>query len=208
MNHPDEQVDLNKSKWDARAATFDDRCFDYFRCLQRRVVRLIEVKPGIHFLDVGCGTGWAVRHVAGLVQGRGEFHGADLSANMIAKARANSVDLVNVHFHQANAERLPLEGGTFDSIICTNSFHHYPDPFKALSEMARVLKVGGRVYIMDLTADGPLLRAIDRRVKAREKEHVKFYGTREYRQMFSVAGLRYVRSKTIAFPMKVHIGEK
>jgi ubiquinone/menaquinone biosynthesis C-methylase UbiE len=191
-----------------RAKTFDDRRFNYHRYMQKRVVSLLGLKEGQRLLDVGCGTGWAVRYAIGLVDGAGEFYGIDISSKMIEKAIASSSDYKNVHFYQTSAEQLPFQNDFFNFIICTNSFHHYFSPDNVLKEAHRVLKAKGRIYILDLTADGFIMNMVDRRVKKKEPEHVRFYSTREYRALFTKAGLKYVASKLVAFPEKVHIGEK
>jgi ubiquinone/menaquinone biosynthesis C-methylase UbiE len=198
----------NAHKWDERARNFDARRFDYFRWMQRRALRLLEIKPGMRFLDLGCGTGYAVRHVAALVEDEGIFCGIDISPRMIEIARASSGGLQNARFLVADAEELPLDAGFFDAAICTNSFHHYLHPVAALGEVRRVLRPGGRLCVLDITADSRLVRWIDGRVRLREPEHVKFYSTAEYERMFAEAGLKYVASRTVSTPMKAHIAEK
>jgi ubiquinone/menaquinone biosynthesis C-methylase UbiE len=208
MDRNTHHAEMNERKWDARAATYDDRRFDYFRWMQRRVIRLIDLRPGLRFLDVGCGTGWAVRHVAGLLHGAGKFYGVDISGHMIERARAQARGLENVHFYRTNAQQLPLETGCVDCAICTNSFHHYVDPPQVLAEIGRVLAVAGRLYILDVTADDFLTRWIDGRARRREREHVKFYSSQEYRTMFVAAQLEPLSSQLIAYPVKVHVAEK
>jgi ubiquinone/menaquinone biosynthesis C-methylase UbiE len=203
-----EHAELNKKKWDRRSGTYDEKRFNYFRFMQKRVIALAQLKANQRFLDIGCGTGWAVRYAAGLVQEGGEAYGIDISPGMIERARASSARIRNTFFFQAGAETLPLNSYFFDVIICTNSFHHYLNPQKVLAEVGRVLKPGGRIYILDFTADGTISRMVDRAFRKREPEHVKFYSTREYRQLFSGANLKYVATKTITPPMKVHIAEK
>jgi ubiquinone/menaquinone biosynthesis C-methylase UbiE len=205
--------ELNKKKWDRRAANFDEKRFDYFRVMQKRLISLLGLKENQRLLDMGCGTGWAVRYAAGLVNQHGEFYGIDISTKMIEKAIAGSAGYKNIHFYQTDADQLPFKNDFFDFIICSNSFHHYFNPHKVLAEAYRVLKPACKIYILDLTADGFIGRMIDRRTKKREPEHVKFYSTDEYRQLFLKAGLRYLNSRVlpgrvIGFPMKVHIGEK
>jgi ubiquinone/menaquinone biosynthesis C-methylase UbiE len=199
---------MNANKWDRRSTTYDENRFDYFRILQRRLLTLVDPRPASRFLDIGCGTGWAVRHAAALTAGRGSFFGIDISPGMIEKAQASNPDRANIHFLTANAQELPFEVDYFNIIICTNSFHHYPDPKKALREIRRVLQVGGRVYIMELTADEPVTRALNRLFTKREPEHVKFYSTREYNTLFAEAGLSHVCSKSIILEMRVHVGIK
>lgn len=121
MDPNTEHAGLNERKWDSRAATFDQKRFDYFRWMQRKVIGLIDLKPGCHFLDIGCGTGWAVRHVASLLQGEGEFYGVDISGAMIGTAQVQSRGFKNMEFYKTSAEQIPLEDGCVDFAICTNS---------------------------------------------------------------------------------------
>lgn len=127
---------------------------------------------------------------------------------MIEKAEASSTNHKNVHFRKADAEILPFDNDFFDFIICSNSFHHYSDPDSALREACRVLKPRGRVYILDTTADGFLMRMLDRLSKKLEPAHVKLYSTQEYQAFFGKAGLHYVTSKPVVFSVKVHVAEK
>jgi len=195
----------NNGKWSKRAETYDKSRFDYFRFMQKKLLSIIPVYTGFCFLDVGCGTGWAVAAMAKRLNGRGYFVGIDLAEGMILKAEQNFVGLENVAFYRASAELLPLADKTFNAAVCTNSFHHYIHPTKALNEIRRVLKPKGSVYILDVTADDVLTKAINCIVVKREKEHVRFYSTKEYRSMFRETRLRYVWSKVLGgYPLKVH----
>jgi len=178
------------------------------RDCQRKVISLLDVKEDIHFLDVGCGTGWAIREAATLVNDKGLFYGVDLSPKMIEKAKENFSGKENFHFINANAESIPLDSAFFDIIICTNSFHHYLHPDQAMNEFYRLLKKGGKVYILDATTDAWYMKIIDRIMKLLESGFVKFYSTKEYQQLFQNAGLKYSASKKIKSNNKVHIAEK
>jgi ubiquinone/menaquinone biosynthesis C-methylase UbiE len=208
MDSQNDHAKLNENKWDSRAATFDKPRFDYFRWMQQRVIRLIDPKPGLHFLDLGCGTGWAVRYISSLLHDEGEFYGVDISGKMIEMAQTRSCGFRNVHFYKADVERIPLANDIVDCAICTNSFHHFLNPLIVLAEIHRVLHVGGRFYILDLTTDDFFTRWIDSRVRQREREHVKFYSSHEYQTMFSAAQLIYLNSQLVTYPLKVHMGEK
>jgi ubiquinone/menaquinone biosynthesis C-methylase UbiE len=208
VNRESEHAELNKRKWDKRSRNYDGKRFDYFRLMQKRVMAVVRPEKGGRLLDIGCGTGWAVRYAAGLVGEGGEAYGIDISPKMIERSKANSSRLANIRFYQANAEALPVEDNYFDYIICTNSFHHYLNPLKALGEMRRVLRPGSRVYIMDPTADLFIVKWIERRTSRNDPAHVKLYSSAEFRDMFVQAGLKPVRGKTILLIMKVHIAEK
>jgi SAM-dependent methyltransferase len=54
---------------------------------------------------------------------------------------------------RGDAGRLPFKDGAFDKVVCTNSFHHYPDHFAALKELRRILRPGGTLVLVDPRAD-------------------------------------------------------
>jgi ubiquinone/menaquinone biosynthesis C-methylase UbiE len=207
---PSKRLKLNEIKWDKWAKTLDEKSKlnDYLRKAQSNLIALLEFKDNLNFLDIGCGTGWAIGQLAKLANNNGTFYGVDLSSKMIEKAQENFKDNPVIHFITANVESIPLDDNLFDIIICTHSFHHYLNPGKALSEMHRLLKDGGKIYILDPTADTWILKIADKIIKLLEPEHVKVYSTREFQSMFATAGLNYRDCKVINGHQKIHIGEK
>ena len=207
MEKTDEYTKQNEELWDSRAETYDKR-FGFTRWTQKKLVSILELGENPYFLDIGCGTGWAVRYAANLTNGRGEFYGIDNSSEMIKKVEASSSSYKNIHFYKANAESLPFGNNFFDLIISTNAFHHFASPDKVLKEAYRVLKPKGRIYIFDVTADNFMIRILDRLSKKIEQGHVKIYSTREYQTLFENSGLQYMGHKSVIVSMKTHIGEK
>ncbi len=208
MNPESDHAELNARKWDARSKTYDAKWFDFMRYMQKRTIALLPLKENLRFLDLGCGTGWAVRYVASLLHQRGEFYGVDISPSMIERAKDHAREFPHAIFYKANAEELPFQDDFLDLVMCTNSFHHYLHPVQALSEIHRVLKPRGRVYIMDLAADGLLTKTLDRVIKENEPAHVEFHSTRDFQTLFAESKLAYVDTKPILLAMKVQIGEK
>ncbi len=210
MKKETKHLELNEAKWDKWASSMDSNGWrhDFLREAQSKVISLLNIREGVHFLDIGCGTGWAVGEAAKLVDDKGLFYGVDLSSRMIEKAKSNFEGKDNFRFIQANVETIPLENDFFDVIICTNSFHHYLHPDRALSEMYRLLKSGGKVYILDPTADTWMMRLVDKIIKLTEPEHVKIYSTKEFQDLFQKARLKYVASEPINWHQSIHIGEK
>jgi ubiquinone/menaquinone biosynthesis C-methylase UbiE len=203
-------IELNKAKWDKWAETADGkgRMYDYLRSAQLNVISMLDVREKMNFLDIGCGTGWAIGQAARLIDFKGLFYGVDLSEKMIKKAADNFKEYPNFHFITANSESIPLEDNLFDIIICTNSFHHYLHPDKAMNEISRLLKQGGRIYILDPAADSLIIKIVDKIIKIFEPGHVKIYSSEEFRVMMSEAGLKYIGNEKIQTSEKVQIGEK
>ena len=203
-------IELNEAKWDGWVDSLDKRGSRsyYLRRGQRDVISLMTIKEGMSTLDIGCGTGWALGQAASLINNKGSFYGVDLSAKMIERAKENFQAKENFHFVKANAESIPLDDSLFDYIICTNSFHHYFNPEKALKEMYRLLKIGGKVHILDPTADIWIVKIIDKLIMLLGHGHVKFYSTKEFKELLVSAAFKYAGHKTLRISQKVHIGEK
>ena len=202
-------IEVNIKKWDKWAPEADGkgRIYHYLRRAQAALIAILDVKENMNLLDIGCGTGWAIGQAAQVVNEQGEFYGVDLSPKMIDKAKENFSDKNNFHFIEANSESIPLDDNMFDVIICTNSFHHYLHPDKAMKEIHRLLKPGGKIYILDPTADTLLIKLVDKIIKMVESAHVKMYSTKEFKQLMLNAGLEYLESRVI-HGEKVHVGEK
>jgi len=203
-------ISSNIEKWNKWAEIADGKGlkFDYLRKAQSRLISMLNIKENQNFLDIGCGTGWAVGQAARVARNHGTFCGVDLSPKMIEKAKENFAENDNFHFYVANSESIPLEDNFFDNIICTNSFHHYLHPKIAMKEIHRLLKTGGKIFILDPTADTWFIKIIDKIIKLLEPQHVKIYSTVEFKNLMEGAGLKYSGSQKIEHQEMVHIGEK
>jgi len=203
-------IELNEAKWDKWAETADGKGlkYDYLRSAQLNVISMLEVRENMNFLDIGCGTGWAIGQAARLIDFKGSFYGVDLSKKMIEKAQENFKENTNFHFIKANSESIPLDDNFFDIVICTNSFHHYLHPDKAMKEIFRLLKHGGRIYILDPAADFWIIKVVDKIIKLFEPGHVKIYSSEEFKNLMSEAGLKYIGNEEVRTREKVQIGEK
>lgn len=129
---------------------------------------LLAVQEGETILEVGCGTGGAVRALAPLVEPRGRVIGIDASATMIAEAEKRSVGLTSpIEYRVADAQALPFPDNSFDGCYADGVFEILPDPQRALAEMVRVLRPGGRLVIPGPDADASVIDAADRDVTRR-----------------------------------------
>jgi len=106
--------------------------------------------PGLNLLDVGCGTGDFLRLLAPIVS-PGKAVGLDLSETMIAEAVQRSAEnLKNLSFRVGSALELPFPGGSFDRVLATQVLLHIPDPWRALTEMKRVLALSGLICVTEI----------------------------------------------------------
>ena len=116
-------------------------------------------------LDVGCGTGALLRALADRLPARVALSGVDPAPAMIEVGRAGLGAYPRVRLARAGAERLPFGNASFDLVVSTVSFDHWADQPAGLAEVARVLRPGGRLVLVDLFAIGWLrpIAALGRR---------------------------------------------
>lgn len=109
-----------------------------------KVVDFSGIGEGRRHLDVGCGTGVVARIAADRVGKSGEVVGLDLNPGMLAVADRLSNDLT---WMRGSAEEIPFGDGRFDAVTCQFALMFFEDQRRALEEMGRVVKSGGRVVI-------------------------------------------------------------
>ena len=124
--------------------------------LRQMIADLAQLRPGEAVLDVGCGTGTLALVAKERVGTTGRVDGIDPSRQMIAYARGlASKRKLSVDFQLGVAEQLAFPDRSFDVVLCTWTVHHLPtdDQRRGLAEMARVLKPGGRLLLVDSHLD-------------------------------------------------------
>lgn len=164
------------------------------RALIRRIRDVGGDRP-VRILDVGCGTGvFASRLRAALPHV--EVYGVDLVAEMLRKGRDRwRLHRGHVFPVQGDSERLPFASGSFDFVTCSNSFHHYPRQDRAVFEMRRVLKPGGRLLIVDGYRDGLLGWFIFDVCVAAIEGDVHHASARRMRELMEDAGLQAIAQR-------------
>lgn len=115
----------------------------------------INVAPFPSILDVGCGTGINLLEASRALGPCRDLVGVDLSTGMLQAARRKAAAMgVNARFMRGDAEALELPEDTFDLSVCNSVFHWFPDPGRAVREMARVLRPGGQLLLATLAEPG------------------------------------------------------
>ena len=109
----------------------------------------LEKEDFTDLLDCGCGSGPMISLLYEKDATK-NYTGFDITPRMIEVARQKN--LKGVSWVVGDCENLPFEKDSFDAIICSNSFHHYPNPQAFFDSAKRVLRVGGRLILQDYTA--------------------------------------------------------
>jgi ubiquinone/menaquinone biosynthesis C-methylase UbiE len=134
-----------------------------------RIARLLLGLSGGHkVLDVACGPGNFTRSFAGVIGPQGLAVGIDASATMLARGAADTrkTGIENVALIRGDAGELPFLDGSFDAACCFAALHLFAEPTRALAEITRTLRPGGRIALMTSirrgVAFGPLKPVIER----------------------------------------------
>lgn len=148
---------MNRRKYFDRAAGGWDRT--HHRDTHEKLCHLIDsldINRGEKVVDLGCGTGVLFPHILEKVGGEGKILGIDYSLEMLKEARVRMlsprepVSTDNILLATGDARFLPVREESFEVVTCFAAFAHFEDKESALSEMQRLLKPGGRVYIIHL----------------------------------------------------------
>jgi ubiquinone/menaquinone biosynthesis C-methylase UbiE len=138
------------AKWYAKNTA---KSMNDFRSDARRVAALLP-KDG-RVLEVAPGPGYFAIELAKLSGYR--ITGLDISETFVEMAQRNAEQAgVRVEFRVGSASEMPFEKEQFDFLFCRAAFKNFSEPVRALQEMHRVLKPGGRAFIIDLRRDASM----------------------------------------------------
>jgi ubiquinone/menaquinone biosynthesis C-methylase UbiE len=183
-----------------------------FRSELEAAVRRSELGPSARVLDCPCGDGFYTKLLAEHMRG-GKLVAADLSPAYLDRAGrtvGGPPPGVTVEFVTADTYRLPFDAESFDLVWCAQSMISLDDPPRAVREMARVLKPGGRVAVLETDEFHHVLLpwpvglelAVQAAVRAgcerRYGSGAKFAQSRRLRAEFAAAGLGAAGKRTVA----------
>ena len=140
--------------------------FGVHRLWKRFAIGLSGVRSGQRVLDLASGTGDLAARLAGLVGPRGQVVMTDINAAMLARGRDRLLDegrVGNVAYAQVDAEALPFAAGSFDCVTIAFGLRNVTHKERALAEMHRVLRPGGRALVLEFShpTTAPLRAAYD-----------------------------------------------
>lgn len=140
---------IQRYGWDLAVDDYEPLWRDQLATAQARLLEYADIAPGERVLDIACGTGLVTLTAADATGPDGSVVGVDVSGQMVdaARQRAHARQLGNVRFRRMDAESLDLPDAHFDVALCALGLMYAPDPLRALREMRRVLRPGGRLVV-------------------------------------------------------------
>ena len=196
----------SKNSFNKQAEKYDTS--DYSKYPRECYPFVLNAINNIHFnkvLDVGCGTGVILKGISS-INSDVELFGLDLSENMIAKATQRLGTTANLSV--GDAENLPYADNTFDLVCCVESFHHYPNPKKALSEINRVLKNGGLFLLCDTWTRSPIRQILNFFIRFSSDGDVHIYSENEISKLLKVTRFEMVSWNLITNHAYLSISKK
>jgi ubiquinone/menaquinone biosynthesis C-methylase UbiE len=135
--------------WDLAAVDYEALWQRQLAPARDRLLQCAALEPRERVLDVACGTGLVSFAAAAAVGLLGRVIGVDLSGAMVdaARAHADRRGAINVSFTRMDAEELAFPNASFDVALCALGLMYFPVPARALREMRRVVRPGGRIAL-------------------------------------------------------------
>ena len=146
---PNLQRRIQRYGWDLAVDVYERYWGRQLAPAQESMLTAARIAPAEKVLDVACGTGLVSFAAASAVGPDGRVLGVDLSGQMIeaARRRASERCVTNVDFQRMDAEELEIADGGFDVALCALGLMYFPDPTRALHELRRALRPGGRMCV-------------------------------------------------------------
>lgn len=186
---------LSKSAFNVQANTYDvDKTGKHARGQYKYVLNELQQLDFQKILDVGCGTGEILKSI----KERYSFvklYGLDISEEMLKQANDKLKGTATLIL--GDAENITLETNSFDLLLCTDSFHHYPNPQQAISEFYRVLKHGKFLLIADYWKPFPIRQIMNLFISYSNEGDVKIYSKKEIIEFLKQGGFQEIIYKKI-----------
>jgi len=173
-----------RAYFNQKAGTWDETTAEKDTAKLDRMAKRLKIKPGSIVLDVGTGTGVFIPFLLREIGKGGRIIALDIAERMLGRARAKDFN-GNIDYLCAGVTNIPLRNEIFDVIVCYSSFPHFQDKSRALAEMSRVIKEGGRLLICH-TSSRAKINEIHRQIPAVENDIIPDEG--EMQSLLSLTG--------------------
>lgn len=179
---------MSKEFFNDRAAAWDEKVAEKDAIKLEAMLSRIDIESGATVLDVGTGTGVFVPFLLKKIGDQGRLVCLDYAEEMLGIAQTKPVQ-GNISYLCADIENSGLPGGAFDAVVCYSVFPHFDDKPKVLSEIYRILKPAGRLFIAH-TSSRQAINEIHRSLPE-VSDHV-FPENDELQRMLSAAGFEEI----------------
>lgn len=167
----DLQRRIQRYGWDRAAIYYENFWQQQLKPAQDKLLEMAKLQPGEKLIDIACGTGLVSFPAAEKLGANGFVLATDISDGMvkICTELAKEKKLTNIEFKRMDAEELSVPNEEYDVALCALGLMYVPDPVKALKEMQRVIKPGGRAVAAvwgqrDHCGWAEIFEIVDRRV--------------------------------------------
>jgi ubiquinone/menaquinone biosynthesis C-methylase UbiE len=137
---------VTRAYFNQKAAIWDETVSEREMTKLERMSQQLNIEPASKVLDVGTGTGVFIPFLLKKIGGNGHLVALDIAEKMLEKAKAKGSN-GNINYLCADVTDIPFGDKIFDSIVCYSTFPHFRDKPRALAEMKRVIKNGGKLLI-------------------------------------------------------------
>ena len=187
-----------------------------------QILDALPLAPSMKVLDLACGDGFYTRRIAERLGAGGSVTGVDLNLAYLSEAReeaARRTGRATIDFVAASFDRLPFADDTFDFVWCAQSLYSLPEPVVVLGHLARVLRPGGIVAVLEndtmhqvflpwpVRLELPLRVAELRALSEATHNPSKYYVGRRLPAVFAAAGLEPLKIATRAIDRQAPFGE-
>ncbi len=187
--------------------------------LAEDLIERVKLRPREHVLDVACGTGIVSRYAALRVGTFGHVTGVELNPAMLEIARHAAAYFDQIEFLEGSALELPVPDAHFDVVLCQQSIMFFPDRARAVREMHRALKPGGRVGLNVFRTPefvpsfAYLIQALEKHAGSAAADFMRapfvMESVAQMRSLFEQAGFRdidvVIRIGTLRYPSIAHL---
>lgn len=129
---------------------------------RHRLIEATGLEAGMAAIDVATGTGKVAASLADRVGTFGHVLGVDVSDRMVARARVQHADRIEMEFVIGDALALPVNDATFDSATIAFGMRNLPDYQRGFEEMLRAVRPGGRIVCLEIARPGSLMGRLGR----------------------------------------------
>jgi len=191
---------MTRSYFNSKADLWDDMIAEKDPDKLENMAKNLNIQPGSTVLDVGTGTGIFVPLLLNKIGNKGKLVCLDSAEKMLEKARKKNFK-GNIEYVCSDISNTQLGDEIFDVVVCYSSFPHFKDKAKALQEIKRLLKKGGRLFICH-TSSRSAINEIHQQVPELSNDLIPDY--EEMQQLLSSSGFGQisVRDETSSYLAK------